>query len=48
MLSRAVDEIGIRDRFRMTIVTAFAMCISSTLMHTMIRYGFGVGTDAIQ
>jgi len=42
-----IDEVDIRERFRMTMVTAFSMCIGSTLMLIMIHYGLGVGTDVI-
>ena len=42
-----IDETEIKERFKMTIVTAFSMVIGSTLMLLMIRMGIGVGTDAI-
>ena len=42
-----IDETDIRERFRMTIVTAFSMVIGSTLMLIMIRCGIGVGSDFI-
>lgn len=42
-----VDEQCIRERFKMTLVTAFAMVLGSTLMLVMIRFGIGTGTDFI-
>jgi len=42
-----IDETDIRERFRMTLVTAFSMMLGSTLMLIMIRLGVGVGTDFI-
>jgi hypothetical protein len=42
-----IDETDIRERFRMTLVTAFSMCIGSTLMLIMIRCGIGTGSDFI-
>jgi hypothetical protein len=42
-----IDETDIRERFKMTIVTAFAMMLGSTAMLLMIRSGIGVGTDFI-
>jgi|TARA_R110001583_G_scaffold16234_6_gene66192 hypothetical protein len=39
-----IDETDIKERFKMTIVTAFAMVIGSTAMLLMIRSGIGVGT----
>ena len=42
-----IDEQEIRERFKMTIVTAFSMMIGSTLMLLMIRAGLGVGQDFI-
>jgi hypothetical protein len=37
----------IRERFKMTCVTAVAMVLGSTLMLLMIRMGWGVGHDFI-
>ena len=42
-----IDETEIKERFKMTLVTAFSMVLGSTLMLLMIRMGIGVGTDAI-
>ena len=42
-----IDEPKIKERFKMTIITAFSMMIGSTMMLLMIRAGLGVGTDAI-
>jgi len=42
-----IDEQDIKERFKMTLVTAFSMMLGSTLMLIMIRYGIGVGTDFI-
>jgi len=42
-----IDEPDIRERFRMTLVTAMSMMLGSTLMLLMIRAGIGVGTDFI-
>ena len=42
-----IDEPDIRERFRMTLVTATSMMLGSTLMLLMIRAGIGVGTDFI-
>ena len=42
-----IDETDIRERFKMTLVTAFSMMLGSTLMLVMIRFGVGVGTDFI-
>lgn len=42
-----IDEQSIKERFKMTMVTAFSMVMGSTLMLLMIRAGIGVGTDAI-
>jgi hypothetical protein len=39
-----IDEQDISVRFKMTLVTAFAMMLGSTLMLLMIRAGWGVGT----
>ena len=42
-----IDEPDIRERFKMTLVTACSMVMGSTFMLLMIRAGFGVGTDFI-
>ena len=42
-----IDEPDIRERFKMTLVTACSMVMGSTLMLLMIRAGIGVGTDFI-
>ena len=42
-----IEEKNIMERFRMCLITAFAMMLGSTLMLLMIRAGIGVGTDAI-
>lgn len=42
-----IDEPDIKERFKMTIVTAFAMMFGSTIMLLMIRSGVGVGADFI-
>ncbi len=42
-----IDETDIKERFKMTLVTAFSMVLGSTLMLLMIRMGWGVGVDAI-
>ena len=42
-----INETDTMERFRMTIVTAFAMCFGSTTMLLMIRMGIGVGNDFI-
>tara|TARA_R110002020_G_scaffold50716_6_gene143179 strand:+ start:39695 stop:39985 length:291 start_codon:yes stop_codon:yes gene_type:complete len=42
-----IDETCIRERFRMTLVTALSMMLGSTLMLVMIRLGIGVGQDFI-
>jgi hypothetical protein len=42
-----IDEPNIKERFKMTLVTAFAMMLGSTLMLVMIRMGIGTGTDFI-
>ena len=42
-----IDEPDIRERFKMTLVTAMSMMMGSTLMLIMIRAGIGVGTDFI-
>ena len=42
-----IDEHDIRERFKMTLVTACSMMLGSTLMLLMIRSGIGVGTDFI-
>lgn len=42
-----IDEPNIRERFKMTLVTAFSMMLGSTLMLVMIRFGLGVGKDFI-
>ena len=42
-----IDEPDIKERFKMPLVTAFAMMLGSTFMLLMIRAGFGVGTDVI-
>ncbi len=42
-----IEETDIRERFKMCLVTAWAMMLGSTLMLLMIRAGWGVGTDAI-
>tara|TARA_R100000664_G_C2757876_1_gene146382 strand:- start:4470 stop:4985 length:516 start_codon:yes stop_codon:yes gene_type:complete len=42
-----IDETNIRERFKMTLITAFSMVIGSTFLLIMIRHGFGVGTDFI-
>ncbi len=43
-----IDEKDIVERFRLCLISAFAMVIGSTLMLLMIRSGVGVGTDMIQ
>ena len=42
-----IDETDIRERFKMTLVTACSMVLGSTIMLLMIRAGIGVGTDVI-
>ena len=42
-----IDETDIRERFKMTMVTAISMVLGSTLMLLMIKAGIGVGTDGI-
>lgn len=42
-----IDEPDIRERFKMTLVTACSMVMGSTFMLLMIRAGIGVGTDFI-
>jgi len=42
-----IDEQDIRERFKMTLVTAFSMVLGSTFMLLMIRAGVGVGVDVI-
>ena len=42
-----IDEPDIKERFKMTLVTACAMMLGSTLMLIMIRMGIGTGTDFI-
>ena len=42
-----IDEVDIKERFKMTLVTAISMVMGSTLMLLMIRAGYGVGTDFI-
>ena len=42
-----IDEPDIRERFKMTLITACSMVMGSTLMLLMIRAGIGVGTDFI-
>jgi len=42
-----IDEKDIVERFRLCLISAFAMVIGSTLMLLMIRSGVGVGTDMI-
>ena len=42
-----IDEPDIRERFKMTLVTACSMVMGSTFMLLMIRAGYGVGTDFI-
>ena len=42
-----IDEKDIRERFRLTLITAFSMVIGSTAMLLMVRAGLGVGTDMI-
>jgi hypothetical protein len=39
-----IEETDIRERFKMCLVTAFAMMLGSTLMLLMIRAGWGVGS----
>jgi len=39
-----IDEQDLRVRFKMTVITAMAMCLGSTFMLLMIRAGWGVGT----
>ena len=42
-----IDEKDIRERFRLTLITAFSMVIGSTAMLLMVRAGLGLGTDMI-
>ena len=42
-----IDEPDIRERFKMTLITAMSMMLGSTLMLLMIRAGIGVGQDFI-
>ena len=42
-----IDEKDIYERFRLCLISAFAMVFGSTLMLLMIRSGVGVGTDVI-
>lgn len=42
-----IDEPDIRERFKMTLITAMSMMLGSTLMLLMIRAGIGVGHDFI-
>ena len=42
-----IDEKDIAERFRLCLISAFAMVLGSTLMLLMIRSGIGIGTDMI-
>ena len=42
-----IDEPDIRERFKMTLVTACSRMLGATLMLLMIRIGLGTGTDFI-